>query len=165
MDGLHHLLAMFDLDRSLENKWAANICWDCCPTLTCSNGFLFVMSLPDLQLDRESRMFCRFLTVKERFLLQGHRPELSRRVSCQKATVLTGNAFPVPMLSAVLSPLLAEISASGVVKMHREASVLSPSQLSSLSRVQALPAPLSSSSSSASSSVVIVHDDDEDALL
>ena len=58
--------------------------------------------------DRDKRVF-RFLSLKERWLLQGHDPGPGRSVS-QKATLkFTGNAFPVPMLGAVLLPLLRQV--------------------------------------------------------
>ena len=86
-------------------------------------------------------MYCRFLTPGERFLLQGHQPSLARRVSRERAISLSGNAFPVPMLSCVLGPVLQRLSSSDIVGRTVEASILSPLQLQALAaEVQLSPA-------------------------
>ena len=130
--GLRHLVAVFDIDRGLHCQWTPVIGMDVVPTLTCSNSTLFVTSLPDIELPAEERMYCRFLTPGERFLLQGHQPSLTRRVSRERAISLSGNAFPVPMLSCVMGPVLQRLSSSGIVGRTVEASILSPLQLQAL---------------------------------
>ena len=114
------------------------VTYDIVPTLTCSNSSLFVMSVPDLEQEREDRMYFRFLTPAERFMLVGHNPAHACRVSAQKATILTGNAFPVPMLSSVVGPLLGCLADSGVVAGRQVDSVLSPLQLRALSETAAI---------------------------
>ena len=75
------LVAVFDIDRDLDNAWSAMVTFDIVPTLTCSNNSFFVMSVPDLEQEREDRMYFRFPTPCRAFHVGWSQP--CPRMSCE----------------------------------------------------------------------------------
>ena len=65
--------------------------------------------------DYASRSIFRFLTNAERFALQGKHPRLAALLGKQAlACKASGNAYPTPLMVAVLAPFIVIIGESGV---------------------------------------------------
>ena len=108
-------VAVFAVDRTLPKDggiYGATISKNYVPTLTCHNRYLFVASVGDVVARRadSEREFFRFLCGSERICLQGFRKELALDLdpSCQLKT--SGNAYPVPLMVAVLQPVVAALA-------------------------------------------------------
>jgi hypothetical protein len=91
--------------------------FDCVPSLRVKGPTFLLMSVEDLgRCSDEHRRIFRFLTPAERFVLQGHDRKYAQLVGKKFALSLTGNAYPVPLLGAVLVPMVLALLRSGVLK-------------------------------------------------
>jgi len=102
-------LAVVCSDRAEDKEYGQTICINVVPTLTTQNTrTLFVMSVGDVvdKREDEDREFFRFFKGSELLALQGFPPKLLLKLGediCRKAS---GNAYPPPLMIAVLQPLL-----------------------------------------------------------
>jgi site-specific DNA-cytosine methylase len=109
-------ICVVDLSRKQTSKFNNRKYYDVLPTLTTGGPALFLISTHDVGAPDESREFLRYLTLEERFAAQGHRKGFAHMVPHITAgRKATGNAFAVPMLGAILLPMLYEIAQSGLV--------------------------------------------------
>ena len=74
-----------------------------------------VVSVADIEKPVHERRVWRFLTEAERWTLIGHKPEYSTCTGKTAGRKLTGNSFPVPMLAAVVIPMLEAVAQSRVL--------------------------------------------------
>ena len=72
------------------------------------------MSLWDIDETPEGRMLYRYMSMGERFRLQGRTPGLAQSLKPTHATVVSGNAFPPPLVAAVCLPPLRSIRESRI---------------------------------------------------
>ena len=97
--------------KAYKPSWYANVV----PTLTTSNQYLFLLVAGEVKMAPEACTLFRFLSMPERFALQGKSPDLApllkRRALACKAS---GNAYPTALMVAVLAPMLRVIGNSGV---------------------------------------------------
>ena len=115
----HHRIAVFDPHRAPEKKWKSPVHYDVVPVLRTMGPPYFVISLWDLDKPTHEKAFFRFLTVGERYVLQGHRAEYSSFAKTPRhALKMTGNAYAVPMLTAVLAPMLEVTGQSFVANLN-----------------------------------------------
>ncbi|CAE7337434.1 hgiBIM [Symbiodinium sp. CCMP2592] len=98
------------LDRSEGMTYPRKFFFDVAPTLTTANTRLFVASMDDLHMGPQQRAFWRFLRCEERMALQGFPPNTLQGESDALRTKASGNAYPVPLMMAVLGPLLRAMS-------------------------------------------------------
>jgi len=103
----------FAVDRGNDagESYRRSIMANCCPTLTTQNKYLLVATVSHIVegVPDESREIFRKLTNSERLALQGFPPELALELSEAAAFKAAGNAYPVPLLIAVLHPMVAAI--------------------------------------------------------
>jgi site-specific DNA-cytosine methylase len=112
-EGRSGTIAVVDLDRRPHMKFAISLTYDFVPTLRKKGPDFFVMSVADLHEPESQRKVFRYLADQERFLLQGHRSVLHQLMPNKTMSRrCTGNAYPVPMLASVLSPLLVTLKVS-----------------------------------------------------
>ena len=108
-----------ELDRNPLRQYGGAVCWDSIPSLRCGGPKIFLVSLPDLSANPscwEKQKYHRFLSIDERFLLQGHGAELSEHFRTQSAAMAaSGNAFNVLQVALMLSPLLEAATTAGVL--------------------------------------------------
>ena len=101
----------FPLDRAQGKAYQQGYRKDICPTLTCNNKYLYVMSVRDMEKPDEEKEFARFLLPKERLVLQGFPADVYDKLPTESTVVkAAGNAYPVPLLMACLKPIVEEIS-------------------------------------------------------
>ena len=82
---------------------------DLVPTLTTSNRYLFVFSTDDLDEPLGKRAFARFLLPAERMALQGFPLAYAEFIPEGMHVKASGNAYPVPVVGAVLFPILRQL--------------------------------------------------------
>ena len=76
----------------------------------------FLVSVSDLASGWKSKKFHRYLSVSERFLLQGHSASLKDHFRTPSAaTKASGNAFNVLQVACVIAPLLEAAARAGVL--------------------------------------------------
>eukprot|EP00959_Pyramimonas_sp_CCMP1952_P462391 9483157-Pyramimonas_sp.AAC.1 len=100
------MVVIFDLDRSFGKGWKPNIAYDGAPTFTTKTTKLFVASLTDLDMNPLDRMHRRLLVPQERVAMQGHGPAVAQFLTESALVKACGNAFLVPMIGAVVVPIL-----------------------------------------------------------
>ena len=100
------------IDRAEGKAFPQRITIDKTCTLTTANRFLFVFSVHDMHLPDKDRKVFRWLHPAERFGLQGLTPKLAKLIPFEKLVKASGNMYPVPFMTAVLSPMLAAIADS-----------------------------------------------------
>jgi hypothetical protein len=106
------------LDRAAGKRYSTVCMLDMVPTLRTRAPSLFLQSMNDFDkvCDSKRRVF-RWLSPRERFILQGHRACLADMSPNKTAAVhFAGNAYPVEMLASVLLPLLARVAKANVVR-------------------------------------------------
>ena len=106
-------LVVMALDRSLKSDavFKARYMQDMSPTLTCSNKYLFIISVDDVC--EKAPRFRRFLLPQERLLLQGFSSEVYEYLENDNLAVkAAGNAYPVPLLAACLKPMVEQLGAA-----------------------------------------------------
>ena len=101
-------ILIFPLDRAEGKVYVRRFSKNVAPTLTTTNKYLFVASL-DLDKEHSKRKFFRFLHPSERMLLQGFPADVLDDASDALRVHGSGNAYPVPVMMAVLAPILTEI--------------------------------------------------------
>ena len=105
-------IACVAIDRAEGRVWNQRITINKTCTLTTANSFLFLLSLNDLDLPESEREVFRWLHPGERLVLQGLRASAARYIPYAKIQEAAGNMYPVPMLTAVLAPMLDAIANS-----------------------------------------------------
>ncbi|CAK0886992.1 unnamed protein product, partial [Prorocentrum cordatum] len=100
--------AVASFDRAEGMGFNTTLSVDVSPTLTCRSFYFAVLSVEDVVSDTpdENRRLFRKLTSPERFALQGFPPSTALQIDSKLAVFSTGNAYPPPLLLAVLAPLL-----------------------------------------------------------
>ena len=105
----------FDLDRSANAIYNAQLFYDKVGPLRCNGPHYFIICLDGItaqSFDSRPPIPCgcrchRLLSISERFELQGHDSDV---LHCLRGACLqrhaSGNAYPVPMLGAVTIPLM-----------------------------------------------------------
>ena len=107
-DAVSSDIIVFPLDRAEGKVYVRRFSKNIVPTLTTTNKYLFLASL-DLEMPEKDRKFFRFLSSTERMLLQWF--DADTLYDCSDALRIkgAGNAYPVPLIIAVVAPLLMEI--------------------------------------------------------
>ena len=100
----------FPLDRGSNKAYVRQYTTNLAPTLTTSNKYLFVVSVGCLRKPEAERRFFRFLDSTERLTLQGFKKSVLSTSSEALRIKASGNAYPVPLLAAVLAPLLQQLA-------------------------------------------------------
>ncbi len=103
------------LDRAIGKVYQPRWYINAVPTLTVTNKYLWLFKAGEVEKPEEERSLHRFLTMPERMGLQGKKPEIAARLgSVALAQKASGNAYPVPMLCAVLVPIFRAVLNSAV---------------------------------------------------
>ena len=108
--------AIFAVDRAEGKVFQARYHKDICPTLTCNNKYLFIVSVTDLGEKADDEMLCfRFFHPRERFRLQGFDAKIYDKLSSDACALkAAGNAYPVPLLVANLHGIVNTIANSTI---------------------------------------------------
>ena len=115
MAGEAGTIAIIDIDRAPSRAYKTVLMYDIVPPLRCKGPSYFLISTGDLHLQRADRQYFRFLTDAERYKLQGHDPNLHAVMRSGNFSLrVTGNAYAVPMVGAVVVPILNMMAESGV---------------------------------------------------
>jgi len=123
-------IACVDLQRRFDRVWAPNINFDRFPCITTKNRSLFLLSMWDRDEKPGDRMLHRYLSLAERFILQGMRPEYAGFLQKHAAYNVAGNACPPPLVAVVALPLLESIRRARVDIRRR----VTPADYAELSR-------------------------------
>lgn len=110
------LVAVMDLSVRLTAEWGSAVRSDGrSPALTCQNHELFLVTIEDVMAGKreEEYKIHRYFGDKERLFL-GSPPGEARVL--ENPTFSSGNAYPSPVLGAVVAPLLKVLSESGVIQ-------------------------------------------------
>ena len=99
-------IVVFAVDRAKHKVYRQHCSVDCTPTLTTSNKYLWLENASEFVngVALERRRLPRFLHPVERLALQGFEPLLALRMPAKIIYKSTGNAYPVPLLGAILAP-------------------------------------------------------------
>ena len=99
-------------DRAQGMNWNASMMVNKVPTLTTHNHYLVIISVHDVidNTPDEQREFFRKIHDCERLQLQGLPASLLAWLPAGKAVKASGNAYPVPLIIAVLQPILMAVS-------------------------------------------------------
>jgi site-specific DNA-cytosine methylase len=109
-------IVVFPLDRANGKVFQRTYSKNIIPTLTCTNRYLFLASC-DLKTKTDAqRAFFRFLTCDERMALQGFSPQTLQGCTEALRFKASGNAYPVPLMLAVLHPLLRSLGLPGALR-------------------------------------------------
>ena len=104
-------VVMFAIDRAKGRAVNQHIYINVSGTLTCHNRYLWVEKVGDIidEVPCSEREYSRFLKNPERLALQGFEKELALQLTPSKAFKAAGNAYPVPLMAAALSPMVSSI--------------------------------------------------------
>lgn len=121
-------ILVFPLDRASGKTYARRYSINICPTLTCANRYLFVASM-DFAKPPEERKLWTFLHPSERMVLQGFNKDTLAGTSGSLRVQASANAYPVPLLMAILRPILQKLkgvkfNAGGSFKDERVTALL-----------------------------------------
>ena len=102
-----HDLAVISVDRDPNKSFNSRVCYDSLPTLTCHNKYLFVLDVNELWVaDCDKKGIFRFVHPLERFAAQGLDLDMALHIHPDIHVKATGNAYPPPLIAAVLAPLI-----------------------------------------------------------
>ena len=124
-------IVIFPLDRAEGKVYVRRFSKNCCPTLTTTNKYLFVASM-DFGKQESQQRFWRFLHPSERMLLQGFPSSVLEGFSDALRVQGSGNAYPIPLMVAVLAPILSEIKDS--IAAHEHSLPLDATKITGLSK-------------------------------
>ncbi|CAE7521126.1 mthTIM [Symbiodinium sp. CCMP2592] len=100
----------FPADRASGKTYARVYQKNMVPTLTTAGMYLFLVSVGCLRKPDDKRRYFRFLDSTERLTLQGFKKDvLASSPDCLRRKA-AGNAYPVPLVAAVLAPMLQQLS-------------------------------------------------------
>ena len=103
-------IVCFPADRASGKTYARVYQKNMVPTLTTSGMYLFLVSVGCLRKPDDKRRYFRFLDSTERLTLQGFKKDvLASSPDCLRRKA-SGNAYPVPLVAAVLAPMLLQLS-------------------------------------------------------
>lgn len=106
-----------ELDRNPLRVYGGAVAFDQVPSFRTQGPQIFIISIDDLGQPWTKQRIHRFLSVRERFALQGHPHNLAKYFSKKTASMkASGNAFNVLVLATMLSPLLEQAAKSGVIQ-------------------------------------------------
>ena len=109
-------LIVVPVDRSWDEdiQYNASLSVNQCPTLTTHNVYLFVLEVGDVinNIEDSQRTYFRKITDPERLALQGFPPNLALDLPPNRIVFAAGNAFPPPLIAALLHPMLKAMGAS-----------------------------------------------------
>ena len=121
-----------ELDRNPLRAYGGSVSFDTIPSLRTQGPKIFLVSLHDLEAPWHQQQIHRFLSVRERFLLQGHSATLADHFrTLSAATKASGNAFNVLQMACMVAPLL-EAAARRKVLTQDGVQKLTSEQLCSL---------------------------------
>jgi site-specific DNA-cytosine methylase len=109
--------------KAYRNSWKANMV----PTFTTGNRYLFVMLAGEVSKPRPERTLHRYLTMSERFALQGKDPQMAAMLPTSAAACkASGNSYPTGMIVAALAPMLHKMAAyeGGHAPIHQSKTFL-----------------------------------------
>ena len=115
----HGRMAFSEIDRATDRRFSCELSWDAVPSLRTGGPDFFIVSVFDANNpDVMARKCHRFLSDRERFLLQGYPAEYSNLFRspafCRSAT---GNCYAVPMLAAMVLPLVRQVGLSQACRL------------------------------------------------
>ena len=96
------------LDRAYGKVFKPRFYTNKIPTLTTNNQYIFLMSL-DFGKPDHARALFRWLLPAERFILQGFPVECAQQLPRSLQVKACGNAYPVPLMAAALTPIVQEL--------------------------------------------------------
>ena len=105
-------IVVISVDRGQGRAYKAPLTVNNVPTLTTRNQYLMLVSVHDVidNTPDEQREYFRKIHDVERLQLQGLPASLLAQLPAGKALKASGNAYPVPLIIAVLQPILMEVS-------------------------------------------------------
>lgn len=115
-------LVVFPLDRADGKVYQRRYTTNLCPTLTTNNQYLFVSSM-DFDKKDQDRKFFRFLHPSERMVLQGFGKDVLLKSKDTVRIKASGNAYPVPLLIAVLHGILLVLKDSITKSLQAEGNI------------------------------------------
>lgn len=116
-DGVEAAVVACELDRNPLRAYGGTVVFDCVPSFRCGGPQIFLLSVDDISGPWEAQRLHRFLTVRERFALQGHPHALAEHFAGRTASMkASGNAFNVLAMAAMLAPLLESAARAGVLQ-------------------------------------------------
>ena len=100
-------LAVFDIDRAVGCVRRTQIVYDKIMSLKCKGPNMFVISTDDIDAAIPEKKVHRFITLRDRFTLQGQDGSYADLCQTQRqAMKLTGNACATLQTAAVLLPMI-----------------------------------------------------------
>ena len=130
--GLSASICCCELDRNPLRTYGGSVAFDQAPSFRTQGPQIFLISTNDLHLPWNEQKVHRFLSVRERFALQGHPHSLAQHFPTKTAGMkASGNAFNVLVLAIMLSPLLLEAAKAGVIQ-RGEIKHLTPTEMAAL---------------------------------
>ena len=109
-------LIVIGADRPLHGVFTSGQTVNMCPTLTSRNRYLYVIDAGEASRSTpfDERRFSRWITASERMAVQGFPPDVcAQLVSWGLCLKASGNAYPPPLIAAVLVPMLRAFAESG----------------------------------------------------
>ena len=103
-----------EIDRAKGKAYNQTYTVNAVPTLKTGNRYLMAMSVHDLHKTDSEREIMRWVLPQERPGLQGCSKNVTLRLDAAGTIHACGNAFPVPVLGAVLAPIVNAIAMSGL---------------------------------------------------
>ena len=106
-------IAVVSLDRAANKTYAQRVIANVLPTLTTNSTALTFLSVKDVveQTPDTQRVLFRKVHAEEKLQAQGFPKEAAHKLSHAACTKAAGNAYPVPLIAAVLHPMIAELAA------------------------------------------------------
>ena len=115
-DGTVGEVMAVELDRNPLRQYGGAVSFDQIPSLRTQGPKIFLVSLNDLDKGWDKQRFHRYLSLSERFLLQGHSAVLKKHFKTNSAaTKASGNAFNVLQMACMLSSLLEAAARTGAL--------------------------------------------------
>eukprot|EP00435_Cladocopium_sp_Y103_P041339 s2160_g11.t1 len=106
-----------ELDRNPLKNYGGAVAFDCVPSFRTQGPQIFLVSLADLEKPWSEQRLHRFLSVRERFALQGHPHAMASHFRNKSASMkASGNAFNVLAMAVMMAPLLEAAASEGVLQ-------------------------------------------------
>ena len=119
-NGIAGEIATMELDRNGEN-WSSSFLYDMAQPIRVKGPSIFLISVADIGAPCEQRAVHRWLSLSERFRLQGHSGRTRNLLQSDRVAMrATGNAFAVPMLASMVLPLIEQAVNANVLTNPRK---------------------------------------------
>ena len=101
-------IAVFSVDRAADAIYEQRVIVNILPTLTTNSSPLMFLKVRDVmeQIPDSQRELFRKVHVEEKMLAQGFPRDVAHKMSHAACTKAAGNAYPVPLIAAVLHPMI-----------------------------------------------------------